>query len=203
MKNIIYVLFVFFLVSLCSCVTADNKAKKDVISNNSDTSAIENIMNRKSVRKYSDEKIEQEKIDTILKCAMAAPSAMNKQPWEILVVTEKEKLEKLAQIAPNASYSKNAQLAIIVCGDSSVSDKFWIQDCCAVTENILLAAESLGLGAVWCAVYPSEEKVKEIREFFNLPENVIPLNIIPMGYPFDKEEPKQKYNPEKVHLNNW
>ena len=203
MKKIIYIFSVILAFSLVSCVTADRNSQKSATNNNSADSVIENILNRKSVRKYSDKKVEQEKIDTILKCAMAAPSAMNKQPWELLVVTEQEKLEKLAQIAPNASYSKNAQLAIIVCGDSSVSDKFWIQDCCAVTENILLAAESLGLGAVWCAVYPSEEKVKEIREFFNLPENVIPLNIIPMGYPFTKEGPKQKYNADKVHVNNW
>ncbi len=194
MKNIIYVLSVIFLCSLISCATADNSAK---------SSAIDNILSRKSVRKYSDKKIEQEKIDEILKCAMAAPSAMNKQPWEILVVTDKEKLEKIAESCPNAAYSKNSQVTMIVCGDKNVSDKFWEQDCCAVTENILLAAEALGLGAVWCAVYPLDEKVAAVKELFGLPENIVPLNVIPMGYPLTNEEPKQKYNAKKIHVNNW
>ena len=203
MKKIFYVFSVFFLFSLVSCVTADRNSKKVATNNSSDGSAIENILNRKSVRKYSEQKVEQEKIDTILKCGMAAPSAMNKQPWEILVVTDKEKLEKIAEIAPNASYSKNSQITMIVCGDKTVSDKFWEQDCCAVTENILLAAEALELGAVWCAVYPFDEKVAAIQNLFGLPENIIPLNIIPMGYPLTKEEPKQKYNADKIHVNNW
>ena len=184
-------------VSLCFFISCS------VANSSSTSSAIENILNRKSVRKYSDKKVEKEKIDTILKCAMAAPSAMNKQPWELLVITDKEKLEKIAEIAPNASYAKNSQVTIIVCGDKNISDKFWEQDCCAVTENILLAAEALDLGAVWCAVYPLDEKVIGIKNLFTLPENIIPLNIIPIGYPFTKEEPKQKYNAKKIHNNNW
>ena len=202
MKKIVYVFSAFVLFSLVSCVTADNNSKKSA-DNGSKNAAIENILNRKSVRQYSDKKVEQEKIDTILKCAMAAPSGMNKQPWEILVVTDKEKLEKIAEIAPNASYSKNSQLAIIVCGDKNISERFWEQDCCAVTENILLAVEALELGAVWCMAYPSGERVAGIRSLFNLPENIIPLNIIPIGYPLTQEQPKQKYNADKVHVNNW
>ena len=202
MKKLVYVFSAFVLFSLVSCVTADNNSKKSA-EKKKKNAAIENILNRKSVRKYSDKKVEKEKIDTILKCAMAAPSAMNKQPWELLVITDKEKLEKIAEIAPNASYAKNSQVTIIVCGDKNISDKFWEQDCCAVTENILLAAEALDLGAVWCAVYPLDEKVVGIKNLFTLPENIIPLNIIPIGYPFTKEEPKQKYNAKKIHNNNW
>ena len=202
MKKIVYAFSVFVLFSLVSCVTADNNSKKSA-DNGSKNAAIENILNRKSVRQYSDKKVEQEKIDTILKCAMAAPSGMNKQPWEILVVTDKEKLEKIAEIAPNALYSKNSQLAIIVCGDKNISERFWEQDCCAVTENILLAVEALELGAVWCMAYPSDERVAGIRSLFNFPENIIPLNIIPIGYPLTQEQPKQKYNADKVHVNNW
>ena len=189
--------YVSFFVSLCFFISCS------VANSSSANSAIENILNRKSVRKYSDKKVEKEKIDTILRCAMAAPSAMNKQPWQLLVVTDKEKLEKIAKISPNASYAKNSQVTIIVCGDKTISDKFWEQDCCAVTENILLAAEALDLGAVWCAVYPLDEKVLGIKNIFNLPENIVPLNIIPIGYPFTKEEPKQKYDAKKVHNNNW
>ncbi|MBR3628226.1 MAG: nitroreductase family protein [Elusimicrobia bacterium] len=190
-------------ISLCCFVCLCFFISCSVANSSSANSAIDNILNRKSVRKYSDKKVEQAKIDTILKCAMAAPSAMNKQPWEILVVTDKEKLEKIAEICPNASYAKSSQVTIIVCGDKTVSDKFWEQDCCAVTENILLAAEALDLGSVWCAVYPFDEKVNAVKSLFGLPENVIPLNVIPMGYPFAKEEPKQKYDVKKVHNNNW
>ena len=194
MKNLVFVCCFISLCLFISCVTADN---------NSQNFAIENILNRKSVRKYSDKKVEQEKIDTILKCAMAAPSAVNKQPWEFLVITDKEKLEKIAEIAPNASYAKNSQVTIIVCGNKNLSEKFWLQDCCAVSENILLATEALGLGAVWCFVYPSDERILAIKQLFNLSEEIVPVNIIPIGYPFTKEEPKQKYNPEKIHVNNW
>ena len=193
MKKLICAFTVVFLFTIVSCSVA-NEIKNP---------AIDNILNRKSVRQYSNKKIEQEKIDLILKCAMAAPSAMNKQPWELLVVTDKEKLEKIAEIAPNASYSKNSQATIIVCGDKIASDKFWEQDCCAVTENILLAAEALELGAVWCAIYPSEKKVLNIQKLFNLPDNIVPLNVIPVGYPLKKEEPKQKYNSKKIHINGW
>lgn len=194
MKNLVLICCFISVCLLVSCATVDN---------NSQNFAIENILNRKSVRQYSDKKVEQEKIDTILKCAMAAPSGMNKQPWELLVVTDKEKLENIAEIAPNASYSKNSQVAIIVCGDKNISEKFWEQDCCAVTENILLAVEALELGAVWCMVYPSDERIDGIKSLFNLPDNIIPLNIIPIGYPLTNEEPKQKYNPKKIHNNNW
>ena len=151
---------VFFILLLIFCCAVSSFCESQIIINKEINPAIDNMLNRKSVRKYSEKKVEQEKIDNILKCAMAAPSAMNKQPWELLVVTDKEILEKLASIAPNASYSRNSQLAIIVCGNKSASEKFWIQDCCAVTENILLAVESLNLGAVWCAVFPDDVKVK-------------------------------------------
>ena len=202
MKKIVYIFSMFFLCTLISCssTTADNNPGNSAESKDY---AIENILSRKSVRKYSDKEIEQEKIDIILKCAMAAPSAMNKQPWEILVINDKEKLGKIAEILPNASYSKNSQVTIIVCGDKNVSEKFWEQDCSAVSENILLAAESLGLGAVWCAVYPFDEKVEAVKNLFELPENIVPLNVIPMGYPETNEDAKEKYDSKKIHINGW
>ena len=202
MKKIVYIFSMFFLCTLISCssTTADNNPGNSAESKDY---AIGNILSRKSVRKYSDKEIEQEKIDIILKCAMAAPSAMNKQPWEILVINDKEKLEKIAEILPNASYSKNSQVTIIVCGDKEASEKFWEQDCSAVSENILLAAESLGLGAVWCAVYPFDEKVEAVKNLFELPENIVPLNVIPMGYPETNEDAKEKYDSKKIHINGW
>lgn len=187
---------VFFVI----CYGGNKKNKQNKQTQNV---AIDNIMTRVSVRHYSDKKIEQEKIDTILKAAMAAPSGMNKQPWEILVVTDEQKLKNIVEVAPNARYSQDAPLVIIVCGDRNVSEELWMQDCCAVTENVLLAAHALDLGAVWCMSYPLQEIVVGVQKLFNLPENVVPLSIIPIGYPLEKQQPKQKYNVKKIHINGW
>lgn len=196
MKKFLYVLSIVFVCSLiCYAVGKEKKQYQSPV--------IENILTRVSVRQYSDKKVEQEKIDVILKAAMAAPSGTNKQPWEILIINDKQKLKKISEVAPNAKYAENSQLAIIVCGDINVSEKLWMQDCCAVTENILLAVHALDLGAVWCMVYPSQERVSDIQKLFNLPENVVPLSIIPIGYPLEKEQPKQKYNVKKIHINGW
>ncbi len=164
---------------------------------------VDNILSRKSVRKYTAQKVEQEKIDIILKAAMAAPSAMNKQPWEFVVVNDKKTLENIAKILPYASPAKNASVAIIVCGNADISEIYWVQDCSAVTENILLAAESLKLGAVWCGIYPQEDRVKGIQRLLMIPKNIIPLCVIPVGYPAGNDLPKQKYNPAKIHNNKW
>lgn len=196
MKKILYVFCIVFICSL-TCFAAGKKNKQN------QNLTIDTIMTRTSVRQYSDKKVEQEKIDTILKAAMAAPSGTNKQPWEILVITDKEKLKNVAEVAPNARYAENSQLTIIVCGDTNISEKLWMQDCCAVTENILLAAHALDLGAVWCMAYPSQERINDLQKLFNLPENVVPLSIIPVGYPSGTITPKQKYNADKVHLNGW
>lgn len=168
-----------------------------------DNAVVKNILNRKSVRQYTSQNIEKEKIDTIIKAGMAAPSAINLQPWEIILITDKKILNELAQKHPYASFTKNASVAIVVCGNSEISPDYWVQDCSAVTENILLATESLGLGAVWCGVYPGQDRVAEIQKILKLPKNIVPLNLIPLGYPKGENLPKQKYNPSKIHINSW
>lgn len=183
--------FICCCMLLCSMVYAGNNV------------VVENILNRKSVRKYTVQKVEQDKIDTIIKAGMAAPSAMNKQPWEFIVITDKKILEDIVKILPYASPAKNASVAIIVCGNIDVSESYWVQDCSAVTENILLAAESLGLGAVWCGIYPQDERVKGIQRLLKIPKNIIPLSVTPIGYPSGNDLPKQKYNPSKIHNNKW
>ncbi len=194
MKKFFYIFIALMICSLSCYADKNNKNAKIVI---------DNMLERVSVRQYSDKKIEQEKIDTILKAAMSAPSGMNRQPWEIIVVNDKEKLAAIADATPNARYSKDSQVTIIVCGDTKVSDKLWMQDCCAVTENILLAAQALDLGAVWCMCYPKQENISAVQEICKLPKNVVPLSIIPIGYPAAKQEAKQKYNPDKIHINEW
>ena len=146
------------------------------------------IMSRKSVRKFTDQIVPKKILEIILKAGMAAPSASNRQPWTFIVVTERTILNKLADELPYAKMCYTAAAAIVVCGvpENILSDKenaYWVQDCSAATENILLAVESLELGAVWTACYPYESRIKPVREILNIPENIIPLNVIPIGYP--------------------
>lgn len=168
---------------------------------------IENIMTRTSIRQFTDQPVAKDTLETILKAGMAAPSAMNKQPWTFVAVTEREMLDSLNAHHPYANL-KTATAAIIVCGDmqktiEGAGREYWVQDCSAATENILLAAHGLGLGAVWCGVYPVEERIAEVSAVLGLPEEIVPLNIVTMGYPAENPEPKDKWNPANVHWQKW
>ena len=164
------------------------------------------VKQRYSCRSYQPKPVEQAKFDYIMECVRFAPSAVNRQPWHFVVVNEKSQLEALSKTNPYSSMLENAPLAIVVCGDMKKAlegnaREFWVQDCSAATENILLAANALGLGAVWTGAYPSEERCSAISEVLKLPENLIPLNIIVIGYPDGVNEPKDKWKPEKIYYN--
>ncbi|MCC8088796.1 MAG: nitroreductase family protein [Rikenellaceae bacterium] len=184
---------------LASCCNSAQETKHNGLS---DKEAIANIMERKSVRSYAERPVEQEKIELMVKAGMAAPSGMDRRPWEIIVVSDREAMDSLSAKLPYAQMLKNAPVAIIVCGDESKSD-IWYLDCSAVTQNILLAAEALGLGAVWTGAYPGEDRVHAISEALSLPENIIPLAVVPIGYPAGSNTPKDKYDENKVHYNKW
>ena len=167
------------------------------------------IATRKSVRKFDGaRKVEEEKVDKILRAAMCAPSAMDKRPWEFVVVRDPAQLRLLGERLPNSHANKGAQLAIIVCGNEDNglpgrSKEYWIHDCSAASMNILLAAHGLGLAAVWAGVYPGEGRIAAVREILAIPEGYMPLNIIPIGYAAENPPPKDKWNPAKIHTDRW
>ncbi|MCD8185190.1 MAG: nitroreductase family protein [Rikenellaceae bacterium] len=169
-----------------------------------DMEALEAIFSRKSVRQFvADRPVEQEKIELMLRAGMAAPSAMDRRPWEIVVFSDRESMDQLAESLPYAKILTQAPMAIVVCGDREKSEHNWYIDCSAVTQNILLAAEALGLGAVWTGVYPGQERVDLVSAALGLPEHIIPLNVIPIGYPDGEHQPKDKWDESKVHYNKW
>jgi nitroreductase len=167
------------------------------------------IMRRRSVRSYLDKPVAKSDLEKVLRAGMAAPSTANQQLKEFIVIDQKEILVKLAEKLQYAKMLSNAPAAIVICGDITRSfnndpdSLYWIMDCSAATENILLAVEALGLGAVWTAVYTEMDRVSHVSAVLGLPENIIPMDVIPIGYPAKDEPPKEKWNESAVHWNQW
>lgn len=176
--------------------------------NENSEKVMENILNRKSVRKYTKEEVKKEQLEMLVRAGMAAPSARNSQPWLFFVINDRAILDNLAKQLPNAKMLLSAKAAIVVCGNLQKAlegdgREFWVQDCSAATQNILLAAESMGLGAVWTGAYPRKETVNIIKVELGLPEHIVPLNVIPIGWQTGEEKPKQKYTEENIRWNKW
>ena len=169
--------------------------------NNKADAVLENIFERRSVRKFTSEPVSDKQIEKLLRAAMVAPSAKNVQPWRFVVIRDKKILEEMAPKMPYARL-ETATVAIVVCGDVSGYNKFWEHDCSAATENLLLAAQALGLGAVWTAA-SDEERAPIVAEALGLPENIRPLCIVPVGYPDGETSPKDKWKPENIHYDRW
>lgn len=172
------------------------------------SSTIEDIMTRTSVRAYSNREVESEQIDTLLHAAMAAPTAGNKQPWRFVVIDDRAILDSIGENFQTMTMAKQASVAVVMCGDVTATfdgegQGYWIQDVSAASENLLLAAHAMGLGAVWCGIYPIMERVEQFSEMLHLPENVIPMACICVGYPAGETTPKDKWKPEYIHYNNW
>ena len=170
-----------------------------------ENAALENIHARKSVRDYTQEPVSPEQVETILKAAMAAPSGRNLQPWRFVVVREQATKDKLA-VGFNKMIAK-APVVIVICGQTTKKDgepnNNWKADCAAATENLLLAAESLGLGAVWTACYPYEDRMIPAIEALGLPKDIKPYCIVPVGHPAGNDKPKDKWKPENIHSEKW
>ena len=197
MKKII--LCALTAISLVSCNQPQSSMKNE---------AIENILTRVSVRAFTGEKISEAQIDTLLRAAMAAPSAINKQPWAFIVVTDEAVIAQLGEALPYSRCSNHPAVAIIPCGDLTKAipgemANFWINDVSAATENILLAAHAMGLGAVWTGLHPDMNRAKMVQEMLGLPEHIIPLCVVPVGVPAEHPDIKDKYKPENIHYNAW
>lgn len=209
-KIICLVLAIALLASLTRVVVLSHQAQEAQNAPQATADAVmQNILKRKSVRSYTDQPVRRSALDTLVRAAMAAPTGMDVRPWKFIIVDDQAVMKSLAEKLPRAKMLAEAQAAIVVCGDTTVLDKMghpspnWMLDCSAATENLLLQAEAMGLGAVWTAGYPYDDRMSAIRSAFNLPSHIIPFNLIPIGYPKGDPQPKDKYNKDNVHYNAW
>lgn len=175
-----------------------------------ESEAIECIMTRASVRSYSDKVVDSKTIEKILKAGMAAPCAANQQAWEFVVITDDALKSRISDSFQYMKMVKDCAFAVVVCGNMDKlfeGDRekggFWVQDCSAASENMLLAAHALGLGGVWCGVYPDEDRIEIVKSILDLPSNLTPLNILSFGYPNATVSPKDKWEPSNIHYNSY
>ena len=197
-------LFAAFLMTGCNC----NETVQPVEKTDNGKIAIDNIMTRTSIRSFTDRQVSADTIEMLLRVGMAAPTAVNKQPWHFVAITDRAVLDELGGNGRQSQMWQESPLAIAVCGDmdkalEGPAQAFWVQDCSAATENILLAAHALGLGAVWTGCYPMVERMTNVSQVLNLPDNLVPLCVIVMGYPNEQPEPKDKWKPENVTYNKF
>ncbi len=177
-------------------------------SSNAGQAVLDAISTRTSIRAYQDRPVGADTVELLLRAAMSAPSARNRQPWAFIVVDDKALLRQLADSLPYAQSAAAAPMAVVVCGvltesQGATNAGWWVQDAAAASENLLLAAHAVGLGAVWTGVYSYEDRVRAVRNVLGLPRHVVPLNVIPIGYPAENPAPKQKWDPAKVRRNGW
>lgn len=166
---------------------------------------IEAILTRRSIRKYKNQLIDKESIDTIIKAGMYAPSANNKQPWHFIVISDRKLLDSIMKVHPYSSMLAEASHAILVCADKTIepTEAYCNQNCSAATQNILLAAHALGIGSVWLGVFPRADRMKGMSELFELPENILPISLIALGYAREKAIQPDRYRPECIHHEKW
>jgi nitroreductase len=165
------------------------------------------VFSRRSIREYSDRPVDDNTVSDLLEAAMAAPSACAKDPWHFVVVREKARLQRLTEGLPNGQMLAEAGVGIVVCGKLSEAhgelESYLLQDCSAAIENILLAASALGLGACWLGVHPREERVAHLKSVLELPDGVVPVSVVSVGWPGEEKEARTRFNLLKVHKEQW
>ena len=166
---------------------------------------IEAILTRRSVRKYTDNRVPEDVVNQLLRAAMAAPSAANEQPWHFVVITDRSIMAQVPSFHPHSHMLKEAALAILVVSDPNLelTKGRGVLDCSAATQNILLAAHALGLGAVWLGIYPVEQRMDGMRKLLNMPSRVVPISLVSIGYPDERVHEEDRYKPERVHYQRW
>ena len=182
--------------------------KPQVASADSVNLVLHNIHQRKSVRSFTEQEVSEEQLTELIKAGMSAPTARNRQPWQFVILNDKALMAELSAKLPYAKMLASAAAAIVVCGDLEIaragnSEDMWMLDCSAATQNILLAAESMGLGGVWTAAYPYTDRMQAVSTSLGLPEHILPLCVIPVGYSSGVDQPKDKWKPERMHWNSW
>jgi len=166
--------------------------------------AMEAILSRRSIRSYTAQTVSDQLIKELLEAAMSAPSAGNEQPWHFVVINDRNLLEQIIQFHPHSGMLKKAQVAILVCVDLDLGNEgFLVQDGSAATENLLIAAHAKGLGAVWLGIYPLKERITGMLKLLDLPERILPLSLISIGYPAAEVSRENRYHPKRVHTNRW
>jgi nitroreductase len=167
--------------------------------------ALQAIFSRRSIRKYSSEPIAQDVEESLLRAAMVAPSALDERPWHFVVIRDRELLRELSARMDHCEMLGEAALGLLICGDDRLerAKGFWVQDCSACTQNVLLAAHALGLGAVWLAVHPLEDRIQAVRSVLGVPAEVAPFALVSLGYPAEKLEGEDRYDPSRIHANRW
>jgi nitroreductase len=165
----------------------------------------EAVFTRRSVRDYTDQPVSEESVDCLLRAAMAAPSAGNERPWRFIVARDQRQLEAAAAAHRYGGMIARAQVAVVVCADLDLVEHegFWQQDCAAATQNLLLAAHALGLGAVWVGTYPREERVEGLRRIFGLPDNLVPFSVVAIGYPAAQPAPMDRFVASRVYIDKY
>jgi nitroreductase len=165
----------------------------------------EALFTRRSVRRYTDRPVGEESVTSLLRAAMAAPSAGDQRPWRFIVLRDRERLEAAAAAEPYGAMIAHAQLAVVICADLDLveHDGFWQQDCAAATQNLLLAAHALGLGAVWVGTYPREDRVEGLRRILGLPDNLVPFSVVPIGYPATSAPREERFDAARVYFDKW
>jgi nitroreductase len=163
------------------------------------------LISRRSIRKYTDQEVTDLQVEELLKAAMYAPSAGNQQPWHFVVLRNKETFTKIHDFHPFSQMLDQASVVIAVCADLSLETKkgYWMIDCAAATENILLAAHAMGLGAVWLGIYPRPERVEGLKKLLALPETVEAFSLVSIGYPNEEKKSQNRFKTERIHTEKW
>lgn len=166
---------------------------------------LEVIMERRSIRRFTDQPLTEAQMDSLLRCAMQAPSAGNQQPWHFVVIRNRDTLTAIQEIHTYSAMLKEAPAAVLICGETALQryEGYWVQDCSAAVQNLLLGACGMGLGSVWLGIYPIPERVDGLRRILSIPESVTPFALVALGHPAEKKGFVDRFNPERIHHEKW